>query len=457
MKKLFILFLSVGISSVGFGQKVKLSVYPESASITLNGEVTKAPLKIKDDDAGSFVTVSSKGYITKSVEISNIGGTDNPVIKLVEPTRFNSKGTTRKIEFSKIVDASGKFGQIAWSTNTWEEKFKDPKFIKPITNKLSDYGYNVVGSNSIFDEKGDKGEIVIGCEISRSGKDTKGSGYQVSLMLNWSVYNVNKKRVVHSLSTGGYSSSNGKLSFDDELSNAIVDGLLGLMSDTIFQNIALAASESVGTNLVVGSNITLPNVNLTDFSGLSEMIKNAKNSVVTVKTNLGHGSGFVISESGYLITNSHVVNDATKIELIFDNGFTLSGELIKEDENRDVALVKIAGGGFKPLPVNISSTESESGMEVIAIGTPKDLQLGQTVTKGIISGSREFNEIDGSSNKYLQTDVTINLGNSGGPLISAKGEVIGIVVAKLIGEGVEGIAFAIPIEEALRNLNIHFE
>jgi S1-C subfamily serine protease len=89
------------------------------------------------------------------------------------------------------------------------------------------------------------------------------------------------------------------------------------------------------------------------------------------------------------------------------------------------------------------------GDEVITIGTPADLLLGQSVARGIVSGKRRFDDL-----VYLQTDMAVSPGNSGGPVINSKGEIIGLVQGKIIGKGVEGICFAIPIERALQVLRI---
>jgi serine protease Do len=125
--------------------------------------------------------------------------------------------------------------------------------------------------------------------------------------------------------------------------------------------------------------------------------------------------------------------------------------LIKANDDRDVALLKISGSGFKALPLG-TSDDASVGTEVVAIGTPQDIKLGQTVTKGIVSGKREMEE-----KNFIQTDVAINSGNSGGPLINSSGEVIGIIVAKVFGKSVEGLGFAIPINEAIKKLNLKLE
>ena len=120
------------------------------------------------------------------------------------------------------------------------------------------------------------------------------------------------------------------------------------------------------------------------------------------------------------------------------------------DKTSDLALLRVDGSGFVPLKLAIGKA-AELGEDIHAIGTPLDKNFGQTITKGIISGSRT---VEGE--KYLQIDASVNAGNSGGPLLNASGEVIGIVNAKVAKAGVEGIGFAIPIEVAIAKLNLKF-
>lgn len=171
-------------------------------------------------------------------------------------------------------------------------------------------------------------------------------------------------------------------------------------------------------------------------------------SVVTVRSGDTFGSGFFISPDAHLLTNDHVLaaQDSTAT-LILNNGFTLKAKVLRRDPDADVALLKVEGAGVVPL--RCAGASQETGTEVYAIGTPNSTNLSQTLTKGIISGTRE---IDG--HPLIQTDVGINRGNSGGPLIDANGVVIGIVSAKLIGVGTEAIGFAIPIGDAFSALRI---
>lgn len=191
-----------------------------------------------------------------------------------------------------------------------------------------------------------------------------------------------------------------------------------------------------------------PAIPLQNISKEPISIENSVNSVVTVKLTDGHGSGCIISSDGYVITNYHVVGaDTGTYELIFNNGARKKAKLIRTNPLYDLALLKADTVCNTVLKINASKNIS-IGSDVYAIGTPKDITLGQSITKGIISGKRNF-----EGKIYIQSDVSVNGGNSGGAMINKEGELIGIVNAKLVGVGVEGVGFAIPasvIEEALK-------
>src|SRR5690554_6086154 len=152
------------------------------------------------------------------------------------------------------------------------------------------------------------------------------------------------------------------------------------------------------------------------------------------------GSGFVISADGYIVTNNHVVENATKVTVVFDDGSEQVAEIVGTDERTDLAVVKIEGSD---LPfVNFETESSRVGDWVVAVGNP--FGLGGTVTVGVISGSGR--NIGGSNyGDFLQIDAAVNTGNSGGPAFNTKGEVVGVNTAIYSPNGGNvGIAFAIP-------------
>lgn len=166
----------------------------------------------------------------------------------------------------------------------------------------------------------------------------------------------------------------------------------------------------------------------------------------------GMGSGAIISEDGLVLTNYHVIAGAQQVKVILNDGKggkEVNAKVMNYDEARDVAIVKITDDIKMPAVAALGDSDSLlPGQQVIAIGNPLGKELLGTVTSGIISAvNRDIADETGKKQKFIQTDTAINRGNSGGPLINAKGEVIGVNTLKQAGEGVEGLGFAIPINE----------
>ena len=154
------------------------------------------------------------------------------------------------------------------------------------------------------------------------------------------------------------------------------------------------------------------------------------------------GSGFIISDDGYIVTNNHVIKDADEVKVILHDKTEYEGTVIGTDPMTDLALIKIKAKNLKSLKFG-SSSETEVGSWVVAIGSPFGLE--QTVTAGIVSAKGRILG-SGPYDDFIQTDASINPGNSGGPLLNLDGEVIGINTA-IIRSG-QGIGFAIPSDLA---------
>jgi serine protease Do len=158
------------------------------------------------------------------------------------------------------------------------------------------------------------------------------------------------------------------------------------------------------------------------------------------------GSGFIVSQDGYILTNNHVVEGAEQVTVKLTDGRSFPAQVIGTDKAGDVAVLKIAGSGLPTVKIG-DPAKSRVGDWVVAIGSPYGLD--NTVTSGIISAkSRTLS--DDSPTPFIQTDVPVNPGNSGGPLFNLNGEVIGInsMIYSRTG-GFQGLSFAIPIDEAM--------
>ncbi|HEU5193980.1 MAG TPA: trypsin-like peptidase domain-containing protein [Methylomirabilota bacterium] len=157
--------------------------------------------------------------------------------------------------------------------------------------------------------------------------------------------------------------------------------------------------------------------------------------------NLGLGSGGIVNSNGYVVTNEHVVRGATRLAVKLADGRELPGTVLGADAHLDLALVKIAASGLPVVPLG-DSTRLAVGEPVMAIGSP--FGLDQTATVGIISALDRTLRLE-PGGRFIQTDARVNPGNSGGPLINRRGQVIGINTLVYTHDGGEtGIGFAIP-------------
>ena len=209
-----------------------------------------------------------------------------------------------------------------------------------------------------------------------------------------------------------------------------------------------------------------------DAMKIPDIVKKVSPSVVGIScmTNEGNvtGTGIIMSEDGYIITNAHVVEDAKAISVVLPSNYTtdddqatnkniklknddnnsIEAKLIGKDVQTDIAVLKIEKTGLTAVEFG-KSGELQVGEVSIVIGNPLGLNLANSVTAGIISATDRTLTIEDRTMNLIQTDASINSGNSGGPLINAYGQVIGITSAKVASGYGEGLGFAIPIDEAL--------
>ncbi|MFE8697247.1 S1C family serine protease [Cytobacillus sp. FJAT-53684] len=217
------------------------------------------------------------------------------------------------------------------------------------------------------------------------------------------------------------------------------------------------------------------NVQQVSANSIADMVEQASKAIVGIvnkqqQTNRfnqtseavdsGTGSGVIFKKTGdsaYIVTNNHVIENANEIEVSLHDGKKVKAELIGTDPLTDIAVLKISGEvDVETLPFGDSSL-LRAGDQVLAIGNPLGLDLSRTVTQGIVSAVDRTIAVSTSAGEWdlevIQTDAAINPGNSGGALINASGELVGINSLKISESGVEGLGFAIPINEVQTIIN----
>lgn len=164
---------------------------------------------------------------------------------------------------------------------------------------------------------------------------------------------------------------------------------------------------------------------------------------------ISYGSGVIISEDGLIITNYHVIQNGERVSVTLYDGTQYEAKVLGFDDQSDLAVLKVDVKGLLSVPLG-TSKNLQVGENVVAVGNPLSAEFSQTVTDGIISGINRKLKNDTQAFSLIQTNAAINSGNSGGALVDAEGKLIGINTAKISATGVEGIGFAIPIDEAMK-------
>lgn len=192
----------------------------------------------------------------------------------------------------------------------------------------------------------------------------------------------------------------------------------------------------------------------TSFGDFNTPFDESQQNKSSQEEKTGTGSGVIFKKSGnkaYILTNNHVIEGANKLTVSLNDGKTIEGKLVGADPLTDLAVVEISSSHVTKVAALGNSSSLRAGETVIAIGNPLGEDLSRTVTQGIVSGvdrTVSMNTSAGESSiNVIQTDAAINPGNSGGPLLTTDGKVVGITSMKISETGVEGIGFALPIND----------
>ncbi len=238
----------------------------------------------------------------------------------------------------------------------------------------------------------------------------------------------------------------------------IAGGLVGALVAT---GVFIATDDDAPTTTVIrqpgaAAAVTRPSRAITQSAGLAALIAQVEPAVVAVTTGSGPGTagggagtGFVITPDGFIVTNNHVVEGASRITVSFTNGDEKSAKLVGREAGSDLAVLKVDGEDLPAVTLG-DSEDVQVGDEVVAIGNALALEGGLSITRGIVSGLHRTVNTDTGAVLLgmLQTDAAINPGNSGGPLVDADGRVIGINTAIANPQSSNNVGFAIPISNA---------
>lgn len=222
-------------------------------------------------------------------------------------------------------------------------------------------------------------------------------------------------------------------------------------------NVVMTSSESGSSVVNIAKKLkpSIVGIRMTVGSSMSSYFNSGNND--SSSSGDSEGSGIIISKDGYILTNYHVVeyadpksneSSSTVLEVFLSNNKQVKAKFIGGDSESDLAVIKVDATGLTAAELG-SSSNLQVGESVVAIGNPLGIQFADSVTTGVVSAlNRQVDTGTGTTMNYIQTDAAINPGNSGGALVNSQGQVVGINSAKISETGVEGLGFAIPIDDA---------
>ena len=403
------------------------------------------------------------------------GCATNAIIKDVQaPTVIPLEtANTKPIQFKKIVVKINRGQPIgAWQGGilcvpngpiTWKGgrvNIDSDEFTEAFQDELKKFNFQTVGDTSaLFEDPSTwKSEILVAglvtdlktnvCYPMAGFGDYTNSKGDAYIKVEWQIYSKLDRKVVHTLFAEGDGKQTEAIQGGNEnaILNAFAESVQALLADGKFRKIVMQEGKSVANTTTVSQNQIVASISRAKPmpDGKRDLWSNG---VVTVFAGSGHGSGFVVADN-LILTNHHVAGNAKNATIKTDSGIEFVGEVVRSDSFLDIALIKTEV--MLPNFFKINRNLPKVGSEVFAIGSPLDESLKSTISKGIVSAIRDEN-----GKKLIQSDVNVIPGNSGGPLLNAKGDVIGITVSGIrINQANQGINFFIPISDALSKLNL---
>jgi S1-C subfamily serine protease len=278
--------------------------------------------------------------------------------------------------------------------------------------------------------------------LSVGGKVMKGSA---SMQMEWQIYSTSQAKVLARIPTTGSGEEKKGVDAGPEvlLQRAFAANVRQLVASDAFRQAVASPSAQPAASMPPAK----APISFRRPPAVAAMPLNvAARGVVSIFAGAGLGSGVLISSDGYILTNHHVAGEAGRVRVRWPDGSDTVGEVVRADRRRDVALIKTVA---KAEPLAIRRTSTRLGETVYAIGTPREREFAGTLTRGVVSTANRMIEGQG----YIQSDVAITHGNSGGPLIDEKGWIVGLSQSVYEPGGVsQNINFFIPIDDALRAL-----
>lgn len=332
-----------------------------------------------------------------------------------------------------------------------------PTLVRAALAELRSAGYRVLGGENLLfsQDESAKARYNVGASVKRIYIVAHGSFFwdmagplplECRTEVEWQVFDTRTKTVVFTLVTPGY--AQGLTRIDNAILDSFRSAFQGALARQDFAD-AFKKNKAVPNSALAMSELTIP-LSAPGERQLPDDMKKAMDAVVTIRSGNVHGSGFLFTPDGYILTAAHVVSGLETVVVRLASGLELEANVLRVNTARDSALLKVAGARFPFIALSTAKTPDQ-GAEVYVIGTPLMEELDRSVSKGVVSGLRKLEGYE-----VIQTDASVNSGSSGGPLIDKHARAVGIVSSKIAGAGLEGIGFAVPVSNVPADLKLVF-
>lgn len=434
-----------------YPNEIKLSnrlVYPKRNidQRYVNIEDVKIAIADYDQDIQTYFVPNAPNIEGKLLEEKKLRISENLEAKRLEEQRLaelSKKKRNRMVSGASLSGPNDRKSLFAENTVFTEDLF----------NVLYQSGF-IDTVNRIFQDNNNT--IFLEAKMTEIDEFIVYEGYgnyrKIGLEVTWTTFN-NYEEVVDSMSL--YSFSDPFVNYGGQAPDYI-----GMINDALarsYYELKQTAQFQEKLKVQTNFNVQEPVLSINKPTNLVKELSDASlGSVIIKRPDGGHGSGFAITQDGYILTNYHVISGKTqdqpsKVKVILSNGIQLEADIVRYNRARDVALLKVAYNFEKVF--FLSDVKSFKNLsEVYTIGAPKSVELGQSVSLGLISNERVTN-----NNNLLQLNININGGNSGGPLFDKSGTLHGVIQSKLVGKDTEGVGFAIPSYLVATYLNIQYK
>jgi S1-C subfamily serine protease len=365
---------------------------------------------------------------------------------------------------SGAVIGEARIGSRVVDEMRWEsDKTQTFEFNVAVTDRLRSLGYEMRDAVDALFEPNARiqvryelaavmREVVLDFDYERDFRtDGAGEGRGTAdVRLELRLFDTLAKETVYAKTFAGYGEDFGRE--PSPITFAVVDAVVKATADPEFVALLSISDSPAVTAGGERAPLAIASCRSPRSVRLPAEIDEVVESIVTIQVGKVWGAGVIVSSNGWVLAAEHVVGDDNEIWVHLQSGLQLPATLVRKNRQLDLALLRLVGQGYPCSSPGVGQSEPRIGSDVFAVSSLDERTGGRpTISRGVVSG---FPEKAGL--RFLQTDASVNAGSSGGPLFASDGTIVGIVVQKRLGLGVEGIALAVPMAEVVEGLSLEF-